>query len=158
VDKRYLALVRGTPKSEGVIDHPIPRTAGGERVPSVTWFRLVASSAIDRCSLVEAMPKTGRLHQVRLHLRHLNHPLIGDVTHGRGDINRRYRTLYQLRRLALHAHFLSFVHPVSREAVRVSVPTPADLALSLSALGLPLGAGPVEQHQGTSRALVTSGA
>lgn len=69
VDKRYLALVRGTPPERGVIDHAIPAKEGcRERVPAVTRYRLVARSPIERCSLVEAMPETGRLHQVRRHM------------------------------------------------------------------------------------------
>ena len=81
VEKRYLALVRGAPPSEGVIDHPIPKSEDGPRVSALTRFRLVARSTVDRCSLVEARPETGRLHQVRRHLRHISHPLVGDVTY-----------------------------------------------------------------------------
>jgi tRNA pseudouridine65 synthase len=137
-DKRYLALVRGTPPSEGVIDYPIPKTEGGERVPAVTRFRLLARSPVDRCSLVEARPETGRLHQVRRHLCHIGHPLVGDVKHGRGEINRRYREQYGLYRLALHAHALSFDHPLTGVRVSVHAPLPEDFAPALRALELPL--------------------
>lgn len=139
LDKRYLALVRGTPPATGVIDHPIPKEEkkGATRFPAVTRFRLVARSAIDRCSLVEAIPRTGRLHQVRRHLRHINHPLVGDVNYGSGEINRHYRATYNLRRLALHAHLLAFPHPVSGARVLVRAPMTDDLALALTALGLP---------------------
>jgi len=140
VDKRYLALVRGEPAASGTIDHPIPRSvedAGAPRVPAVTHYQLVARSTVDRCSLVLAIPETGRGHQVRRHLRHLGHPLVGDVNYGRGEINRRYRAEYGLHRLALHALDLAFDHPVTRARVAVTAPMPDDLALPLERLALP---------------------
>lgn len=137
VDKRYLALVRGVPPDEGVIDHAIPRSEGGPRVPAVTRFARVARSEVDRCSLVLAAPETGRLHQIRRHLRHVGHPLVGDVTYGSGVINRHYRATYALHRLALHAYRLAFDHPVTGARVVVTAPVPEDLGAALDALGLP---------------------
>jgi tRNA pseudouridine65 synthase len=144
VEKRYLALVRGTPPDAGVIDHPIPRREGGPRVPAVTRFRRIARSPIDRCSLVLALPETGRLHQVRRHLRHIDHPLVGDVAHGSGEINRHYRAQYNLHRLALHAHFLAFEHPVTLARIEVTAAVPDDLGEALALLGLPRDA-PLEE-------------
>ena len=137
VDKRYLALVRGEPAASGIIDHPIPKSVDGPRVPAVTRYELVARSTVDRCSLVLAIPETGRGHQVRRHLRHLGHPLVGDVNYGRGEINRRYRAEYGLHRLALHAHAIAFAHPVTRAPVAVTAPMPDDLAVPLERLALP---------------------
>jgi tRNA pseudouridine65 synthase len=140
VEKRYLALVRGVPPESGIIDHAIPKDEGGPRVRAVTRFRRIARSTVDRCSLVLAMPETGRLHQVRRHLRHIDHPLIGDVRHGSGVINRRYRAEYALHRLALHASFLAFEHPFTANRVEVSAPVPEDLASALALLALPASA------------------
>jgi tRNA pseudouridine65 synthase len=140
ITKSYLALVRGTPPAEGVIDYAIPKSEDGERVPAVTRFCLIARSPVDRCSLVEALPETGRLHQIRRHLCHIGHPLVGDVKHGRGDINRHYRSTYDLHRLALHAALLEFEHPVLRTRVSVSAPIPEDLGSALTKLKLPLTA------------------
>jgi tRNA pseudouridine65 synthase len=137
VDKRYLALVRGAPAESGVIDHPIPKSEGGARVPAITRFVLVARSSVDRCALVLASPESGRFHQVRRHLRHLGHPLIGDVNYGSGELNRRYRSEYDLRRLALHAQAIAFDHPITRARVAVSAPMPDDLGLALERLALP---------------------
>jgi tRNA pseudouridine65 synthase len=137
VDKQYLALVRGAPAASGTIDHPIPKGESGPRVPAVTHFTLVARSTVDRCSLVLAMPETGRGHQIRRHLRHLGHPLVGDVNYGSGPINRHYRATYDLRRLALHAHAIAFDHPVSGARVAITAPMPDDLGLALERLGLP---------------------
>jgi tRNA pseudouridine65 synthase len=136
VDKRYLALVRGVPLAEGVVDHPIPRGEDLPRVPAVTRYARVAASPIDRCALVEARPETGRFHQVRRHMKHLGHPLIGDVNYGSGTINRRYRATYDLHRLALHASFVAFVHPETGGRVEVFAPMPDDLAAPLRRLGL----------------------
>ncbi len=144
IEKQYLALVRGNPPDAGVIDHPIPRKEGGPRVPAVTRFRCIARSHVDRCSLVLAMPETGRLHQVRRHLRHIDHPLVGDVTHGSGEINRHYRATYNLHRLALHAHLLAFEHPITAVRIAVSAPVPDDLGSTLAILGLPRSVRPAE--------------
>jgi tRNA pseudouridine65 synthase len=144
VEKRYVALVRGSAPDAGVIDHPIPRREDGPRVPAVTRFRRLARSPVDRCSLVLASPETGRLHQVRRHLRHINHPLVGDVAHGSGVINRHYRATYGLHRLALHAHLLAFDHPVTAERIAVRAPIPDDLGEALTLLGLPRSASPEE--------------
>jgi tRNA pseudouridine65 synthase len=137
VHKRYLALVRGVPAQAGTIDYAIPKREDGPRVAAITHFRLVARSSIERCSLVLAEPETGRLHQIRRHLRHLGHPLVGDVNYGSGAINRHYRANYALHRLALHALSISFVHPVSATRLLVTAPVPDDLALPLERLALP---------------------
>jgi tRNA pseudouridine65 synthase len=137
VEKSYLALVRGEPPAEGTIDHPIPKSEDGPRVPARTHFRLIARSPVDRCSLVLAVPETGRLHQIRRHLRHIDHPLVGDVAYGSGIINRHYRATYDLHRLGLHAARIVFVHPRTGARITVDAPMPADLGAALDQLGLP---------------------
>ena len=137
VEKRYVALVRGVAPDAGLIDHPIPKSEGGPRVSAVTRFRRLATSSVERCSLVDAFPETGRLHQVRRHLRHIDHPLVGDVNYGSGEINRMYRARYGLHRLVLHAHRLAFEHPVTGEALVVRAPLPPELASAFDRLGLP---------------------
>jgi tRNA pseudouridine65 synthase len=83
------------------------------------------------------MPETRRLHQVRRHLRHIDHPLVGDVKHGSGSINRHYRSTHALHRLALHALSIAFAHPVIEGArVEVTAPVPEDMGGPLRALGL----------------------
>ena len=116
-----------------------PRAETGARVPAVTHFSLVTRSTVDRCSLVLAIPETGRGHKIRRHLRHLGHPLVGDVNYGSGEINRHYRATYDLRRLALHAYAIAFNHPVSGARVAITAPMPDDMGLALERLGLPRG-------------------
>ena len=148
VDKRYLALVRGVPReAAGRIDHAIPRSEDGPRVPAATRWRTLAASApmqlpdsprTVRFSVLEAWPETGRLHQVRRHLKHLGHPVIGDANHGRGDLNRLLAARVGLRRLALHAATLSLPHPAGGAMLTLTATLPPDLALPFSALGLRL--------------------
>ena len=137
VDKHYLALVRGFPPESGLIDYAIQKSEDGPRVPARTRFTRVAASSVDRCSLVWAIPETGRLHQIRRHLRHIDHPLVGDVRHGSGPINRHYRASYDLHRLALHAFRLGFRHPRTGDRIVVDAPMPDDLGAALETLGLP---------------------
>lgn len=134
VDKRYLVAVRGVAPAEITIDHPIPRREDGPRVPAVTHVRRV--SAGRHVSLVEARPLSGRLHQVRRHLKHISHPVLGDANYGKGALNRELRGRVGLARLALHAASLAFAHPVTGGAVHVSAPLPEDLTVPLRRLGL----------------------
>ncbi|HXJ20250.1 MAG TPA: pseudouridine synthase [Polyangia bacterium] len=137
VEKRYLALVRGFPPDSGVIDHPVPSSEGGPRVPALTRFTLVARSPVDRCSLLLAATATGRFHQVRRHLKHISHPVVGDVNYGSGEINRHHRARHGLRRLALHALAVRLPHPATGAPLQIVAPVPDDLGLALQRLGLP---------------------
>jgi len=134
VRKRYLALVRGITPEEGVIDHPIPRDEDGPRVPAVTEYRRLGT--FERYSLVEAVPRTGRRHQIRRHLKHISHPLIGDVRYGKGEHNRLFRERFGLCRLALHALEIAFAHPDDGRPLCLAAPVPEDLAGPLRAMGL----------------------
>jgi tRNA pseudouridine65 synthase len=88
-DKRYLAVTRGHPPEHVVIDHAIPKAPGEARVDAVTevWRR----DTFGRYAVIEARPHTGRLHQIRRHLKHIACPLIGDVRYGKGEHNRLWR-------------------------------------------------------------------
>jgi tRNA pseudouridine65 synthase len=110
-EKRYLAIVRGHPPEEAVIDHPVPSGPGGPRVGAVTEIRRLG--VWERYALVEATPRTGRFHQIRRHLKHISCPLIGDVNYGKGEHNRVFRERFGLHRLALHALSLRLPHPAT---------------------------------------------
>jgi tRNA pseudouridine65 synthase len=134
VRKSYIAVVRGDPPEAGVIDHPLPRRPGGPRVRAVTRYRRVAASG--RYAVVCAAPETGRLHQIRRHLKHISCPLIGDVKYGKGPHNRLFRDRYDLHRLALHAAAIQLPHPADGRPITALAPLPADLAGALAGLGL----------------------
>lgn len=132
VEKRYLALVRGTPAAELTIDHPLRPDNSDEPQPALTRVRVLAQYG--RYAWVEARPLTGRLHQIRRHLKHVSCPLIGDVRYGKGEHNRFFREQYGLERLALHAASLSLPHPSTGEALRLEAPLPPDLQSTLARL------------------------
>jgi tRNA pseudouridine65 synthase len=134
VTKRYLALVRGVAPEEGIVDHPIPRREGGPRVDAATAFRRLAVAELEprSLSLVEAIPGTGRLHQVRRHMKHAGHPVIGDANYGVGALNRELAERYGLGRLALHAGSLALNHPVTGARLEIVSPVPEDLAVPLA--------------------------
>jgi tRNA pseudouridine65 synthase len=134
VDKRYVALVRGLAAERVLVDHPIPNKPKGPRVPAVTEIRRLG--VFERYSLVEARPHTGRLHQVRRHLKHLSLPVIGDANYGKSEHNRLLRERFGLARLALHCLELRFDHPDSGELLAIRAPLPADLAGPLEQMGL----------------------
>jgi tRNA pseudouridine65 synthase len=108
-DKRYLAITRGHPPAHVVIDHAIPKGPGLERVPAKT--EIWREDTFGRYALVRARPHTGRLHQIRRHLKHISCPLIGDVRYGKGEHNRLWRERFGLHRLALHCTSLRVPHP-----------------------------------------------
>lgn len=139
--KRYLALVRGTAPERGFLDHPVPREPRGkERVEAQSSLRRVAflpDTLPRECSLVEIAPHSGRVHQLRRHLRHLNHPILGDSTYGRGHLNRAFSQDYGLERMALHAYRVSMVHPMTGEALEIVAPLAPDLQRAFGAMGMP---------------------
>lgn len=127
VVKNYLALVRGITPDCGLIDHAIAKSKAHEKRQAQTAFRRVGT--FERYSVVLARPLTGRLHQVRRHLKFISHPLIGDTKYGKGEHNRLFRERFDLHRLALHASHLQFEHPYEAAPILCSAPLPADLAV-----------------------------
>ena len=133
VNKVYLALVVGHPSPpEADIDAPIGRhPQDRQRMaivstgrPAITRYRVVTS--YKRATLVEARPRTGRTHQIRVHLASVGHPVVGDAVYG--------RPVSGLSRQFLHAHRLAFQHPASEEVVQFSAELPDDLSSYLDRL------------------------
>jgi tRNA pseudouridine65 synthase len=134
VEKTYLALVRSIPPESGIIDHPLPHGEhrNDARLPARTaFFRL---EVFGRYSLVELHPESGRLHQIRRHMKHLACPIIGDVRYGKGEHNRLFRTHFDLHRMFLHATRIQFPHPITGGLVDVHAPLPVELAVTLARL------------------------
>jgi tRNA pseudouridine65 synthase len=146
VGKTYLAVVRGWPQAAGEIDHPVKDRDRPDRParPARTRYRRLATAQIDveiekypcsRFALLELSPLTGRRHQLRRHLKHLHHPIIGDTTFGRGAYNRWCRTELGVSRLLLHACQLTFAHPATGLALQVSCPPSGDFDRVLAWFG-----------------------
>jgi tRNA pseudouridine65 synthase len=130
-DKRYVAITRGHPPEHVVIDHPVLKEErGGERLPAVT--EIWRTQTFGRYAVVEARPHTGRLHQIRRHLKHIACPLIGDVRYGKGEHNRIFRDRFALYRLALHCTSLRVPHPDGGELAITCALAP-DLAAAITA-------------------------
>lgn len=145
IERSYLALVRGgLPAPTGTVDAPLARHPTRRRlfavVPSgrrsVTHYRVLAEGA--RAALLEVALETGRTHQIRVHLAHIGHAVLGDRTYGGAtELARRLG----LERPFLHAHRLVFPHPDGGERVAVDDPLPPDLVAALEGAGLTLPRG-----------------
>lgn len=132
VRKRYLAVVRGWPEAEGVIDYPLPDVRErSPRKPALTRWRTLATATVpialgkypeQRYALIEAQPETGRYRQIRKHLHHVSHHLVGDTSHGRGDHNHLWRMHFGMHRMLLHAWQLELMHPVSGAHLSLRAP------------------------------------
>ena len=145
-DKRYLAVVYGVPRSaDGVVDAPIARhpterkrmgvVAGGRAARTLWWVR----ESFDGVALVECRLVTGRTHQVRVHMAHVGHALVGDPLYA----GRQWRNLdnptaaaacRDFPRQALHAWKLTIAHPATGVLTTFEAPLPADMAALLAVL------------------------
>ncbi|MEM6531755.1 MAG: pseudouridine synthase [Myxococcota bacterium] len=137
--KRYVALCRGVPTSPNFIDHAIPRAAKGPRVAAQTRLKVCekVSGPLERSyGWVSLEPLTGRRHQLRRHLKHISHPIVGDVKYGDGRVNRAFREGIGLRRIALHAAELRIRHPESGAPIAIEATLPPDLTGPLAQLGV----------------------
>lgn len=123
-EKSYVALVRGATEESFESRRPLHNDAGREQK---AWTEFRKITEIAGCSLLDVRLHTGRRHQIRRHLAHLAHHIIGDVRYGKGRINQRMRDDYCLPRLFLHARRLVLTHPTTKEPLRIDSPLPADL-------------------------------
>lgn len=142
VEKAYWAICRGWPaEAEFTVDHALDGGPGKpQKKPAITRFRRLATTELDlpstgfptsRYAWLEASPQTGRFRQIRRHLKHLSHHLIGDTSHGDGRHNRAFRMM-GIHRMLLHARSLAFVHPLTGEALRVEAPVDGEFAKALA--------------------------
>lgn len=142
VEKRYLALVEGHwPNYLREIDEPLKKfhLQSGERMVSVdssgksslTTFRIIQRFA--DATLVEAQPKTGRTHQIRVHATHAGHPIIGDDKYGEKDVNKKFRAL-GCKRLFLHASAITFILPTTGKNYSIKAPLDSELESLLTKL------------------------
>ena len=136
VEKTYLAILRGIFEDKaGVVDLPIGRpdperlqravmTEGGS--PSVTRYEVLEEPG-GAYSLVQLQLETGRTHQIRVHMAHLGHPVLGDHLYGEEHPQ-------LIRRQALHSYSLAFLHPVTEKPIKITAPLPSDMKEALERL------------------------
>ncbi|HEX8452494.1 MAG TPA: RluA family pseudouridine synthase [Longimicrobium sp.] len=132
-ERRYLALVRGHPPDAGIVDAPIGRDRDDpplravrpEGQPARTRFRTL--HRLRDAALVELVLDTGRTHQIRVHMMHLGHPVLGDRWYGRAGLE-------LIGRQALHAARLAFTDPDTGAPITVECPLPPDMAVLLESL------------------------
>jgi len=153
-EKRYLAVVRGYIE-QGILDYPlkyqydkIADKKADQTKPAqeaITEYRCLATTEVPiavgpyssaRYSLVELTPKTGRKHQLRRHMKHLRHPIVGDTSHGDGKHNTMFREHFAINRLLLHAEYLSFIHPKTEQKIEIHAPLSGDFLRVLSDIKL----------------------
>lgn len=131
--REYLAIVKGIPEPSGTVNAPIARKDGStiERIvdfengePAVTHYTRIKTCS--NYSLISLSLETGRTHQIRVHMRHIGHPLPGDFL---------YNPDYSIiQRQALHSHSLTFKHPVTGKPMHFEAPLPEDMAYALQNL------------------------
>jgi 23S rRNA pseudouridine1911/1915/1917 synthase len=160
VERQYEAIVLGTMIAGGTIDAPIGRHMGDrlrqavrdeeDGKHAVTHYRL--RERFRAHTLVQCNLETGRTHQIRVHLSHIGHPLIGDPLYGGGlKLPKRatpelIAALRGFRRQALHAERLAFGHPVTGEPMSFQVPRPADMDALIAALREDLAVNGPDEH------------
>ncbi|HAX17971.1 MAG TPA: RluA family pseudouridine synthase [Actinobacteria bacterium] len=142
IRKTYIALVLGSFKEKtGLIDIPISRSKKNRKMMDVaadgrkseTEFRVLKN--FNSCSLIEVYPKTGRTHQIRVHLSHIGHPLIGDKTYGNKETEMIAESI-GIRRHFLHASGINFIHPFTGVQIDIRDELPEDLKNSIESIKL----------------------
>ena len=127
VQKRYHAIVRGFTEDYMEIDYPLKRDDGVVQ-KAFTAFRTlqrvevnfsIGKHATSRYSLVELTPTTGRMHQLRKHMAHIFHPIIGDRPHGCNKQNKFFKDQFDMITMHLHATELEFVHPLTQQSIHI---------------------------------------
>lgn len=143
--KRYLSIVRGHTEDTFTIDYALKRD-DGKTQEAVTEVKTLERYEIpvplgafptSRYSLVEAKPITGRMHQIRKHLAHIHHPIIGDRPHGCNKQNKLFKDKWNMMSMMLHAQELSFTHPITEQPVTVTAQLSDDFKRVLQLLETP---------------------
>jgi len=144
VVKKYLAITRGYFPDTIEVDYALTNDRGKTQ-DAITFFKKVKTTEINvplgkhpssRYSLVEAYPKTGRMHQIRKHCNHLRHPIIGDRPHGCNKQNRLFKERWEMMTMLLHAVSFQFRHPISKEVLTLQAPLNSEFKRMQSVLGL----------------------
>ncbi len=153
--KEYLAIVRGYTESHAIIDYPLKEIhdkmtdakadKDKEAQEAISEYFTLATAELPypvgrynqaRYSLLSVFPKTGRKHQIRRHMKHIFHPIVGDTNYGRTEHNRLFREKFDCHRLLLHARKLSFLHPITRKQLCIEAPLDETFSRIITELGI----------------------
>ncbi|GAB4331408.1 MAG: tRNA pseudouridine(65) synthase TruC [Bacteroidales bacterium] len=154
VQKSYLAIVRGFTEDSGLIDYPL-KHENGQLQQAVTEFITLDRTEINlpsagfptsRYSLLLIRPQTGRFHQIRRHLAHIRHPVIGDRPHGCNKQNRLFRDYFGTMRMFLHAEQLALKHPTGGQTITLFAPPDADFSGMLKSLNFTFDIHSLQNH------------
>ena len=152
--KEYVAVVRGFCEESGVIDYALKEQLDKisdakakqdkEAQSAKTLYQTLGQVEIEeavgryqtaRYSLVKLLPETGRKHQLRRHMKHIMHPIVGDTKHGRGEHNQLFRRKFDCHRLLLHASTIRFLHPIDDKEIVVQAKLDKTFTNVLQSLG-----------------------
>ena len=147
VKKEYIAVARGYIKGNDLIDYPLKfildkkadkdSRENKEPQEAQTSYKILSTLVLPypvsryrvaRYSLVKLFPQTGRKHQLRRHLKHIFHPIVGDTKYGRGEHNQLFREKFDIHRLLLHSNRVSFTHPITKEYLIIDAPFDEDFS------------------------------
>ena len=148
IEKRYLCIVRGIPaQKEGLIDHPLTSERSGKLQEAQSRYRVLEESEqpfdstgrypTSRYSLLEVELLTGRTHQIRRHLAHIRHYILGDRKHGDNKQNTFFETHFGLQNLLLHSWKLDFTHPLTHASLQLTCAPPPHFQAIVEKLGWP---------------------
>jgi len=146
IDKSYRAIVRGHALDSDTIDYPL-LSEKGILQEAITSYKTLARTEVDvpfgkfptsRYSLVEVIPQSGRMHQIRRQFAHILHPIIGDRPHGCNKQNRLFREHWNMTTMMLHAATLQFEHPVTHQKITIQATLHSEFLRMLKTLNLVL--------------------
>ncbi|MCM0041386.1 MAG: pseudouridine synthase [Algoriphagus sp.] len=146
IEKRYLCIVRGIPaQKKGLIDHPLTSERSGKLQEAQSRYRVLRESeqAFDstgryptsRYSLLEVELLTGRTHQIRRHMAHIRHYILGDRKHGDNKQNSFFEIHFGLQNLLLHSWKLGFIHPLTQAPLQLTCAPPPHFQTIVEKLG-----------------------
>ena len=144
IKKTYLAVVRGFIKENTLIDYAL-RREDGKIQEAQTYIRPLkyaelpigsANHTTSRYTLIEAEPHTGRMHQIRKHMAHIFHPIIGDRPHGCNKQNKLWLEHFSMNTMLLHASHITFIHPISQEIISMNAPLQSEFTEALKILNI----------------------
>lgn len=133
IEKIYYGIVRGFSPANGIIDTPVKHPESRKYKEAETLFESKGQATLEipvhpypssRYSLIRLVPKTGRIHQLRIHLNKISHPLVGDYKYGDRFHNRMYEENFGMHNLFLHAFSVKFEHPVTKEETYIKAEFP----------------------------------